>query len=277
MVPVVEDGELGSLLDAIYSNYGYDFREYARGTLRRRVQRAISDEGLATLAELEDRLVDDKLSFQRFLGTVSVGATDFFRDPPCFLAFRREVVPFLQTYPHLKVWVAGCATGEEAYSVAIVLREEGLEERTLIYATDMNPAALERARAGAYPADRIGDGDERHRHAGGTRRLGEYFTEAHGRAAIEPTLRRNIHFTEHNLAADQVFGEMHVIFCRNVLIYFERPLQNRAVALLGRSLIEGGFLCLGAKESLRLTEHARAYEEVMPRSKIFRKRIDVIR
>ena len=273
----VEDGELGSLLDAIYLNYGYDFREYARGTLRRRVQRAVEGEGLATLAELEDRLVDDKMSFQRFLGTVSVCATDLFRDPPFFLAFRRQVVPVLRTYPHLKVWIAGCATGEEAYSVAILFREEGLGGRTLIHATDMNPAALERARAGAYPADRIRDGAERHRHAGGTRPFVEYFTEGRGWAAIEPSLRRDIHFSEHNLAADQVFGEMHVIFCRNVLIYFERPLQNRAVALLGRSLIEGGFLCLGAKESLRLTEHARAYEELEPRSKIFKKRIDGIR
>jgi chemotaxis protein methyltransferase CheR len=278
MDPVeVLDSDLGSLLDTIFVRYGYDFREYARGTLTRRVRRAVSDEGLATLAELQERLLDDPVSFQRFLGTVSVSATDMFRDPACFLAFRREVVPFLRTYPHLKIWIAGCATGEEAYSVAILLREEGLEERTLIYATDMNPTALERARAGIYPAVRLGEWAEYHRQAGGVCPLVEYFKEIHRHAAIQASLRQRIHFTEHNLVADQVFGEMNVILCRNVLIYFERSLQNRAVALLGKSLAEGGFLCLGAKESLRLTEHARAFEEVVPGSKIFRKRIHATR
>jgi chemotaxis protein methyltransferase CheR len=268
-----EDGELGSLLDTIFLRYGYDFREYARGTLRRRVRRAVSDEGLTTLAELEERLAHDPLSFQRFLGTVTVGATDFFREPLCFLAFRREVVPFLRTCPHLKVWVAGCATGEEAYSLAILLREEGLEDRVLIHATDMNPAALETARAAVYSADRIRECTERYREAGGAAQLMSYFSIENRQAVIEASLRRRIHFTEHNLVADQVFGEMNVIFCRNVLIYFERPPQDRAVALFGRSLTEGGFLCLGAKESLRLSEHARAFDEVVPGSKIFRKRI----
>ena len=266
--------EFRLLLEAVYLRYGYDFRRYASRSLRRRLERAMEEHGLVSLAELQHRVLRERALFVSLLDALTVNVTDMFRDPPFYAALRRVVLPFLRTYPALKIWVAGCASGEEADSLAILLFEEGLRDRSRIYATDINPAALARAREGIYPVDRLELYADNYRRAGGTGPFTSYFTVAHGYAAISPSLRQNVHFAEHNLASDEVFGQMHLVFCRNVLIYFERPLQDRVLDLLGRSLVHGGFLCLGARESLHMSIHASAYDELAPGSKIFRRRPD---
>jgi chemotaxis protein methyltransferase CheR len=194
-----------------------------------------------------------------------------FRDPPFFRAFRRSVVPFLRTYPRLRLWVAGCARGEEAYSLAIVLREEGLEDRSLIYATDVNPAAVERAREGIYPVEALRGYAESYLEAGGRASFAGYFTVAHGHAAIDPSLRETLCFAHHNLAADRVFGEMQVVCCRNVLIYFDAPLQRETARLLDASLVAGGFLGIGAQESLATVGMGQGYEELDSAQRLYRK------
>ena len=266
--------EFRLLLEALFLRYGYDFRRYAPRSLRRRVDRAREEHGAASLAELQHRLLRERALFVSLLDSLTVNVTDMFRDPPFYAALRRVVLPFLRTYPALKIWVAGCASGEEADSLAILLHEEGLRGRCRIYATDISPVAVARAREGIYPVDRLELYADNYRRAGGTGPFTSYFTVAHGYAAIAPWLRQNVHFAEHNLASDEVFGQMHLVFCRNVLIYFERGLQDRVLDLLGRSLVHGGFLCLGARESLHMSGHGDAYDQLAPGSKIFRRRPD---
>jgi chemotaxis protein methyltransferase CheR len=272
--PDHEDPELHALLDSIFSQYGYDFRRYARASLRRRLRQVTRHAGLHSLAQLRQRVLDDGGAFQSLLDALTIHVTEMFRDPGFYATFREHVVPFIRTYPTLKLWLAGCASGEEAYSLAIVLHEEGLYERSRLYATDVAPAALARARAGIYPVEQLKSYARNYQLAHGRDSLTHYFTVAHGHAAIRPSLRRHIHFAEHNLVSDEVFGEMNVIFCRNVLIYFDRAQQDESVGLMRRSLIRGGFLCLGTQESLRLTSHADAFDELVPGSRIFRKKID---
>ena len=266
--------EQRELLDAVYARYGYDFRRYAPNSLGRRLSLAARRAGLASVRELRDRVVTDEGAFETLLETLTIHVTELFRDPEFYASFRREVVPFIRTFPTLKLWVAGCSSGEEAYSLAIVLHEEGLYERSRVYATDLSPTALRRARQGIYPVEHVKHASASYLRAQGSDSLTRYFTVAYGHAAVLPSLARHIHFAEHNLASDEVFGEMNVIFCRNVLIYFSRELQDESVGLMRRSLARGGFLCLGSKESLRLTRHAGAFEELLPGSRIFRKKLD---
>jgi chemotaxis protein methyltransferase CheR len=195
-----------------------------------------------------------------------------FRDPLYFLAMREAVVPLLRTYPSLKVWIAGCSTGEEAYSFAILLREEGLLERTQIYATDINPQALKQAESGVYELERIASFTENHRRAGARSSLSDYYTAAYQRAAFDKTLKKHIVFSDHSLATDSVFGEMQLVSCRNVLIYFDKALQDRALGLFDESLCRKGFLGIGSKESLRFSSHAGAFDELVPRERIYQKR-----
>jgi chemotaxis protein methyltransferase CheR len=195
-----------------------------------------------------------------------------FRDPSYFLALRDKVVPLLRTYPSLKMWVAGCSTGEEVYSLAILLREEGLLERTLIYATDINPQTLQKAAAGVYAADRVAGFTENHRKAGGRASLSDYYTAAYGKAVFDKSFRRHIVFSDHSLATDSVFAEVQLVSCRNVLIYFNRDLQDRAVGLFRDALCRKGFLGIGMKESLRFSSHAEAFTDVVYESRIFQKR-----
>jgi chemotaxis protein methyltransferase CheR len=272
--PDHDDPELHALLDDIYAQYGYDFRGYARASLRRRLRQVTRHAGLASLAQLRRHVLDDGGAFQRLLDALTIHVSEMFRDPQFYAAFRTHVVPFIRTFPTLKLWVAGCASGEEPYSIAILLEEEGLYERTRLYATDLSPAALARARAGIYPVEQLKGYARNYQLAGGRDSLTRYFTVAHGHAAIARSLARHIHFAEHNLVSDEVFGEMNVVFCRNVLIYFDRQQQDASVDLMRRSLIRGGFLCLGTQESLRLTCHADAFEEIAAGSRIFRKKLE---
>jgi len=210
--------------------------------------------------------------FPALLDHLTVQVSEMFRDPTHFRALREQVVPFLRTYPSLKVWVAGCSSGEEAYSLAILLREEGLLSRTLIYATDINPHTLQRAEAGIYSIDRIAAFTVNHRESGGTCSLSDYYTAAYGRAILDKSLRERIVFSDHSLATDSVFAEVHLVSCRNVLIYFNRELQDRALGLFRDSLCRRGFLGIGSKESLRFTSVAGAFQAVVARERIYQKR-----
>jgi chemotaxis protein methyltransferase CheR len=264
--------ELQLLLDAIFLKYHYDFRGYAQASLKRRLRTALERFKCATLSQLQDRVLRDSTLFQALLDLLTVPVSEMFRDPRYFLTVRRSVVPVLRTYPSLKIWVAGCSTGEEAYSFAIMLREEGLLERTLIYATDINAETLEKAQAGIYEVDRIAGFTENHRQSGGTTSLSDYYTAAYGRAVFDKTLKSHLVFSDHSLATDSVFAEMQMVSCRNVLIYFNRPLQDRAFGLFRDSLCHRGFLGLGAKETIRLSSHADAFAELVPGERIYQKR-----
>ena len=260
------------LVDAIYLKYHYDFRAYAGASMKRRLTAAMTHFGCATLSQLQDRVLHEPALFPRLLDYLTVQVSEMFRDPGYFLALRESVVPLLRTYPSLKVWVAGCSSGEEAYSLAILLHEEGLLERTLIYATDINPQALKLAEAGIYDVERLPAFTENHRRAGAKSSLSDYYTAAYGRAAIDKSLKKHIVFSDHSLATDSVFAEMQIVSCRNVLIYFDKALQDRALGLFTESLCRQGFLGIGSKESLRFSAQADAFDELVPRERIYRKR-----
>jgi chemotaxis protein methyltransferase CheR len=266
------DIELQLLIDAIYLRYHYDFRAYALASLKRRVKTAMTRFACETVSQLQDRVLHDPAVFPVLLDYLTVQVSEMFRDPPYFRSLREKVVPLLRTYPSLKAWVAGCSTGEEAYSLAILLQEEGLLARTIIYATDINPHALQRAEAGVYEVDRIAGFTGNHRRSGARSSLSDYYTAAYGRAAFDKRLKRNIVFSDHSLATDSVFAEVQLVSCRNVLIYFNRALQNRAVGLFEEALCRKGFLGIGAKESLRFTTHGDGFVELVRDDRIFQKK-----
>jgi chemotaxis protein methyltransferase CheR len=266
------DIELQLLTDAIYLKYHYDFRQYARASLKRRLRTAMNRFGCATLSRLQDKVLHDPATFPALLGYLTVQVSEMFRDPAYFQALRTRVVPLLRTYPSLRIWVAGCSSGEEVYSMAILLREEGLLARTLIYATDINAQALEQAEAGVYNVDRIAGFSDNYRKAGGRASLSEYYTAAYGRAVFDKSLRENIVFSDHSLATDSVFAEVQLVSCRNVLIYFDRVLQDRAVGLFRDALVRRGFLGIGSKESLRFSLHTDAFDELERHERIYQKR-----
>ncbi len=268
------DIELPLLVEAIFRKYHYDFRDYATASLRRRLSTAMTRFGCGTLSQVQDRVLHDASFFPVLLDYLTVQVSEMFRDPAYFRALRLQVVPLLRTYPSLRVWVAGCSTGEEAYSLAILLREEGLLPRTIIYATDINPQALKQAEAGIYAIDRIAGFTENHRRSGAPASLSNYYTAAYDRAVFDKTLRDHIVFSDHSLATDSVFAEMHLISCRNVLIYFTRDLQDRALALFEESLCRQGFLGIGSKESLRFSRHAERFDVVAASERLYRKKVE---
>lgn len=266
------DIELRLLIDAIYLKYHYDFRGYAAASLKRRLTTAPGRFGCQTLSQLQDKVLHEPATFPALLSLLTVPVSEMFRDPTYFRSLREKVVPILRTYPSLKVWVAGCSTGEEVYSLAILLREEGLLERTFIYATDINPQTLQKAAAGVYAVDRIAGFTENHRKSGGRASLSDYYTAAYGRAVFDKSFRKHIVFSDHSLATDSVFAEVHLVSCRNVLIYFNPELQDRAVGLFRDALCRKGFLGIGMKESLRFSSHARSFDELVYEDRIFQKR-----
>jgi chemotaxis protein methyltransferase CheR len=270
--PKDADIELRLLLDAIYLKYHYDFRGYATASIKRRLNVAMDRFGCRSLSQLQDKVLHQPDIFLAMLDYLTVQVSEMFRDPPYFRALRDKAVPLLRTYPSLKVWVAGCSTGEEVYSVAIMLHEEGLLGRALIYATDINGQALEQAEAGIYAADRIPSFTRNYQQAGGHGSLSDYYTAAYGRAVFDKQLRKHVVFSDHSLATDSVFAEVELVSCRNVLIYFDRELQNRALGLFTEALCRQGFLGIGAKESLRFSNQADHFSEFDPVSRIYRKR-----
>lgn len=268
----IEEIEVRLLLEAIHHRYGHDFRGYSLASMTRRLETAREHFGCRTLSMLQDRILHDPAVLPELLGCLTVQVSDMFRDPSYFRALREHVIPYLATWPSLKVWVAGCAEGEELYSLAILFREEGLESRTLFYATDINPAALKKAEAGIYELSRIPLFTKNHRESGGRSSLADYYSAAYGAAVFDRTLRDRVVFSDHSLASDQVFSEVHLVSCRNVLIYFDRDLQNRAIGLFRGSLVRGGFLGLGSKETMRFSSHADAFTDVAGPERIYRKR-----
>ncbi|HEY2516706.1 MAG TPA: CheR family methyltransferase [Polyangiaceae bacterium] len=266
------DIELRLLLEAIYLRFHHDFRSYSMASLRRRVTAALPKMGCATISSLQERLLHEPSAFAQLLGHLTVQVSDLFRDPTFFLAFRELVVPELRTYPSLKIWVPGCSSGEEVYSLAIVLREEGLFDRSILYGTDINNEALVRAESGIYPTDRMAAFTKNYQLAGGKSSLSSYYTAAYDRAIFDRSLRSQIVFSDHSLATDGVFAEVQVISCRNVLIYFDDALQERTVDLFSRSLCRRGFLGLGSRETLTFSRYAGAFEELSREDKWYRRR-----
>lgn len=267
-----EEIETQLLLEAIYREYHYDFRGYSAASLRRRLTQARERFQCRSLSMLQDVVLHDASAFQRLLSFLTLQVSEMFRDPEYFLALREKVIPHLKTYPSLKVWVAGCGAGEEVYSLAILFREEGLAKRTLFYGTDISGAALEKARAGVYDLDRIALFTENHRRSGGKSSLSDYYTAAYGAAVFDKTLRERVVFSDHSLVSDSVFAEVQLVSCRNVLIYFERQLQDRALGLFKDALVRHGFLGLGAKESLVASCHQDAFTAFALQERIYRRR-----
>jgi len=266
-----DDAEMSLLLDGIYALYHYDFRSYSRASLKRRIAAALIHFRSASMASLRERVLREPSTFAEFLGFLTVQVSEMFRDPSYFRALREDVVPHLRTYASLKVWIAGCSMGEEAYSFAVMLREEGLLERTQIYATDIHPETLRAAEAGVYPIERLAKFSENYLLAGGRNSLSDHYSAAYGKAVLDRGLRDAIVFSDHSLATDNVFAEMQVVSCRNVLIYFEKPLQERALSILASSLCRRGFLGLGLKESLRFSGQAAAFTALVPEARIYQK------
>jgi len=271
MENTIDDIEIDLLLEAIYRKYHYDFRSYAGASLKRRLKLACDHYRCDSFSALQGRVLHDTQALEGLLNYMTVQVSEMFRDPHYFKTLREKVVPHLKTYSSLKVWIAGCSSGEEVYSLAILFREEGLEERTIFYATDINTEALKKAEAGVYSMDRIPLFTENHHKSGGKSSLSDYYTAAYGNAIFDKTLRKNVVFSDHSLATDAVFAEMHLISCRNVLIYFTRELQERVFGLFQESLIRKGFLGLGAKETIRFSGHDAAFSDADKPARIYQK------
>ena len=267
----LENIEADLIVEAIWRRYQYDFRDYSRASLLRRLQRAQSHFGCAHLSGLLDRILHDPDSLNALIGFLTIQVSEMFRDPEYFRAIREQVVPHLRTWPSIKVWVAGCANGEEFYSLAILFREEGLADRTMFYCTDINPAALAKAEAGVFEIERIAGFSRNYREAGGRASLSDYYTANFGVARFDPSLRKRAVFADHNLASDAVFSEVQFVSSRNVLIYFDRVLQDRAFGLFAQSLPQGGFLGLGSKETVQFSGEADSFSDFAPLEKIWRR------
>jgi chemotaxis protein methyltransferase CheR len=267
----LEDLELRLLLEGMFRRYGFDFREYAPASLRRRVWRRVHAEGLGTISGLTEKLLHDEATMERLLLDLSVNVTAMFRDPTFYVAFRQKVVPVLRTHPFTRLWVAGCSTGEEVYSLAILLQEEGVYERARIYATDINESVLDRARGGVFPLEKMREYTQNYIRAGGTRAFSEYYVAAYDGAQFQRSLIENVVFAQHNLVSDRSFNEFHVIVCRNVMIYFEKKLQDHVHGLFYESLPTFGILALGHKESIRFSPFEDRYEELDNGEKLYRK------
>ncbi|MEA2143566.1 MAG: chemotaxis protein methyltransferase CheR [Solirubrobacteraceae bacterium] len=264
--------EIDLLLEAIQRRYGYDFRGYALASLRRRLWHRAYGEGVQTLSGLQERVLHDPNCMERLLRDLSINVTEMFRDPSFHRALRERVFPLLRTYPFIRIWNAGCSTGEEIYSLAIALREEGLLDRTRIYATDIDDKVLERAKAGMFPMERMQRYTENYQRAGGTDEFSSYYSASGDAARFDPSLAAGIVFAQHNLVTDGSFNEFQMIVCRNVLIYFGPKLQEDVLGLFGASMSRFGILALGRKESLRHSTHADEYEPLVESEKIFRRR-----
>ena len=271
MAPKPETIELSMLLEAIFQRYGYDFRNYSKASLQRRVNGFLADAGCDTISALQHLVLHRTEMFEKLLYRLSVNVTEMFRDPGFYLALKEKVFPELSNKSRIKIWHAGCATGEEVYSLAIMLKEAGLYEKSCLYATDIDDISLARARDAIYPVKQIRDYTGNYNKAGGTGSFSQYYTAKYDHAILDLSLKENIVFSNHNLAGDTVFGEMDLIICRNVLIYFNRILQERVFRLFKESLCAGGILCLGTKETIRISDLSGDFGDVDAPTKIYRK------
>lgn len=269
---VNEDIEIRLLLEAIYAKYGYDFRDYSGAHMKRRILHRLSMSGLSSISEMQNKVLYDNEFFNLILSDFSINVTEMFRDPTFYKAFREKVVPVLKTYPFIRVWHAGCSSGEEVYSMAILLKEEGIYERSQIYATDFNNDVLHKAKEGIFSIENIKDYTLNYQRSGGKASFSDYFLAKYDSVIFNQDLKKKIIFAEHNLAIDGVFGEMHVIVSRNVLIYFNKELQNKTLKLFSDSLGSGCFLCLGSKENIIYTTSSDSFENFDEKEKIYRKK-----
>lgn len=270
--PENENIEIELLLEAIYKKCGYDFRHYAKASVKRRILHRLSLSGLETISEMQHEALYDDSFLETLLLDLSINVTEMFRDPSCYLSIRNAVVPVLKTYHFIKIWNAGCSTGEEVYSIAILLKEEGVYDRTQIYATDFNELVVQKAKAGIFPVDCIKTYTSNYQKSGGKGSFADYYTADYESVIMNQSLKKNIVFAHHNLVTDGVFGEMNLIMCRNVLIYFDRDLQDSVFRLFLESLCCGGFLCIGSKESIRFAKCSDNFEDIVKREKIYKKR-----
>ncbi|SMB80184.1 CheR family methyltransferase [Deinococcus hopiensis] len=267
----LEQIEITLLLEGVYQHYGHDFRGYAPGTVRRRVLHCLQAERLPTVSALQDRVLHDPAAMTRLVAALSIQVTEMFRDPSFYRALREQVLPVLRTHPFLRVWHAGCSTGEEVYSLAILLEEAGLLSRTRLYATDVSAPALAVARQGIYSAEKLAGYARNYTDAGGARSFSAYFTQGQGHALVSAPLRQNVIWGQHNLVTDGSFNEFHLILCRNVMIYFARPLQEQVQGLLHASLVTFGVLGLGQHETLEFSPHSAHFETLNYREKLYRR------
>jgi len=265
----LQDLEIKVLLETIYQRYDYDFRLYSPASIKRRIEHYLGKTDFNNISEMIPSIIYDKSFFESLFYTISIPVTEMFRDPHVFKAIRKEVVPVLKTYPFIKVWIAGCATGEEAYSLAILLKEEGLYDRCQIYATDFNDEALSKAKKGIYPIDKIRQYTENYRKSGGKNPFSNYFQSQYGSVVLDTSLKKNIVFANYNFTTDTIFGEMNLIMCRNVMIYFNKTLQNLVFKLFHESLSSKGFLCIGSKESMSFSDISGKFKQIAKEVKIF--------
>ncbi len=263
--------EIELLLEGVFRHYGFDFRSYAYASIRRRLWKRVEGEALHSISQLQAKILHDQDAMERLLLDLSVNVTSMFRDPGFYHEFREKVVPMLRTYPFIRIWHAGCSTGEEVFSMAILLEVEGLYVRARLYATDINDVVLQRARQGIFPLERMQEYTDNYIRAGGRRSFSEYYTAKYDGALFSPSLTRNVVFSQHNLVTDRSFSEFHVIFCRNVLIYFDKQLQNRVHRLFYESMVTFGILALGSKESLKFSQYEPCYEKMSATEKLYRK------
>ncbi len=264
--------EISLLLEAIYQKYGYDFRQYSKAHIRRRIMNRMALSGLEDVSQIQSKVLKDESFAYELLQDLSITVTEMFRDQDFYRSVRENVIPILKTYPFIKIWHAGCATGEEAYSMAIILQEEGLYDRTTIYATDFNQRALNRAKEGIFSNKLMAEYTGNYQLSGGKESFSNYYTSSYDNVIMNQSLKQNIVWANHNLVTDGVFAEAHLILCRNVLIYFDANLQNKVQKLFHESLTNGGILCLGSKESLRFTDFPDKYTETDKKQRIFKKR-----
>jgi len=263
--------EIKLLMEGIYRHYGFDFRDYSMPSLKRRVWKRVYAEGLSTVSGLQEKILHDPACMERLLLDLSINTTAMFRDPTFYLSFRRKVVPMLRTYPFVRIWHAGCSTGEEVYSMGILLQEEGLYDRCRIYATDINEAVLQKAKAGIFPLATMQENTSNYMAGGGAGTFSDYYTARYDHAIFRPSLRENVVFAQHNLVTDASFNHFNVIFCRNVLIYFNNALQDRVQDLFLQSMEMFGILGLGKKESIRYTVVGENYDVVDAEEKLYRR------
>lgn len=265
------DIEVKLFIEAVYMKYKYDFRQYSLASVKRRLSSALIVHNIKTVSALQEKVLYEPEFFTVILQYMTISTTEMFRDPHYFLAFREKVLPYLKSYPSIKIWVAGCSSGEEAYSFAIIFKEAGLLERVMIYATDINPVILDKAKDGIYRLEDMKKNSINYQLAGGTTSLSDYYTANYNHAAIDPELKKSIVFADHSLATDSVFSEMQFVSCRNVLIYFDKELQNRAINLFHDSLSMKGFLGIGSKESLKFSSQSSSFEHWSSSERIYRK------
>ncbi len=269
--------EIALFLEAVFQRYGYDFRDYSKAHIKRRILHRMSSSHFKTISEMQHQVLHNESFFEQILKDFSINVTEMFRDPSFYLKFREDVIPILKTYPFIKIWHAGCSTGEEVYSMAIILKEEGLYERSQIYATDFNQIVIQKAKEGIYPINRVKEYTYNYQKAGGINSFSDYYTAKYESVILDSELKKNIVFADHNLVSDKMFAEVHLLVCRNVLIYFNKNLQDKVVRLFTESLIPGGYLCLGTKESIRFSDSFHHYETVDDDEKNYKRKLHFTR